>query len=1674
MAATVALPQAFALFEDAGGGTSRALSDHVVQGVNPRGTTINLFDYDNGGTAGNINEGHVFHFASGGQSSYTLPLDSTTVNQWTGNYKYGNLKPAPRFGIVQNQLGADGYPVLSSEIGSASLNYLFNDEDVSGKTSYMGVNGLLQVDEDGYYYYNSQQNFAQFNPDSDSFTLYDTWGVNAVGNSPAGQFFPFDAGSEVFDDQNGNLVQKNGLTSGNGALNHFFGLTMSTRFVQQYGGHVDQDKTKPVTYNFSGDDDVWVYIDGVLVGDLGGIHDQVSLQIDFSTGEVVIYTDGRVGNNQSNNKFDADTAVDGTTLANGQGVQDAITSGKDVYWEKTTLKQLFQNAGVTSADSWTSDTLPDNTYHTLDFFYMERGASDSNMALRYNLVSIPDSGIVKIDQNGQVMAGVDFTLQQADASYNQVSGGMTVTGTTGANGELILTHANAGGADGTPYTLDELGDVSRYWVLTENNTPAGYRGVQPVHLYFAYGQTDTSKGTGPLLVDNQWDTGAYSAAHVTVQADATVHGTTMGENYNLDEGGTLFAVVMKHIDTNGDGTLDSWAPVSGDAFDGWTVHNSDNAQQDIIAAAQENPYIFTPGTNGSYETTIEDLPGDILTYRHMIQEYQGKTYEQAMDEAKYSVAYFYTAGDLSAPAGSDNAVTSDNTAQISSEGGDSSQAFDRIFSVTLNVPNIKNELSLVKTDATTGQPMSGVEFKLYAADDDGEPTGDVISTLTTGEDGTLQVYTDTNQQILAKGTYVLVETAPDGYIDQKTSIPVVVDDSGVYADAGTADDNVTVEDGLGTLVYSMKGFAAGDQIDATLHDVKAQPQKADAYNGASTTWTADGDELHLQYVDDNDSTLNYQGTNGSATTHTANAGWSRLAVQQCMDADHQSQENGLVKQNLGDTDLSALFTSDVTIHVTNKQPEPVELPAASALAVVKNLEGKDLSGTDGDANNFDFTVTAVATEGENQPTAADAAAKLGLADGETTMNFSNDTVSMTDTDDDGIADTATDTMYPLTSGLTFTEADAGKAFTYEVSEVKPDPVPQGYTYDETLSHTVTYAVELSDDGTQVEVTASVDGMRVAQNETPTMTFNNSYHPLASDATGTFSGKKSVTEEHGEFTLAAGQFTFQVTDTQKPNGVAAAPMPTGVDESGQVTNDADGAFSFGNLTFTEPGTYVYAISEVVPTDPNGAVEGITYSSERYTLTFTVEDVNGKLVVTEQTITNAEGKTVNATDLNFTNIYNDGQISYQIAGTKVFDANGFTGEQLDEGEFSFALYEVGTDGSETLVQTVENGAPAGDTAAFQFNELTYTEAGTHTYKVYEIGTDGQPGTGGTDGNDVTYSQEAYTVVVTVDEADGEAGEHGGLKVSAVTTNVAGEQADAISFTNTYEAEPTSATIQGTKSLVNPDGSAHELEGGEFAFALFENGQEIDHTTNAVDGTFAFGAIEYDEVGTHQYTVSEVPGDLGGVTYDQTLYRVTVEVTENADANALQATVMHFDEADPGNPVDAMAFENTYNPAPAVIVLGATKHFEGAQLSDGQFTFQLKAEDGTVVSEAVNDAQGAVKFEPVSFDKPGTYRFTISEVNDHQENVSYDAHEQSVTVEVTDPGTGTLQAQVTEGEQVPTFTNAYERLVPPENPDQGGQDQLVQTGDASIGTVIGLVVLALAAIAGIVLAAIKGRTD
>ena len=940
LAATVLLAAALALVAPAPAAARAATDDNTVAGVSPRGTTINLFDYwltaqdaaDDANPADyknlGINADHVLKFGKGmGQVSATAPLNDTSVNDWT-------MSSQPRTGIVERTLAANDYPTLSSALGGGSLAYLFSPASGEGKAAYANVRGLLQVDDQGYYYYSSQKNFAQFNEATNDFTLYSTWGVKKGGSSPNGQFFPFNTASQVFTQKDGALVQSD-VSSTSPVINHYFGLTMATRFVQQYGGRTapeDVQGSQPVTYNFSGDDDVWIFIDDVLVGDLGGIHNATSIQIDFSTGEVVVYGD-------SNN--------------------DNVFNDGDTPYQQTTLRELFQAAGKANV-TWNGDTFSDSTYHTLNFFYLERGNTDSNMSLRYNLVNIPESGIVKVDQLGSPLAGVEYQLFPADEDY-AVTSDAYYTGTTDANGSLTFTTTEGSGTgDPIPVTLGRLNEISDRWVLRESKAPEGYRSPSEMHLRFQ---------DGALLSTNIWETGAYSQPHVAATATDVVYpyDDLSAPGYSADDG-VMFAVVLQRQD---DGT---WAPVSGDAFSGWTVGESVGADptsvtDSVIAAAQADRYQFLVSSGGAYQVSIENLPGDFSSYEYVLESNGGDP-----ADAKYCIGYYRTSTD------SLDGATPDNTVRLQANAVEGEyEGFDRMFSVTLSIPNIKNGFTVVKTNAQTGEPMEGVEFTLY---EDANANG----TLDDGEKSVFSGFTDTkgalavpgSEGVLNEGRYLLVETVPEGFAGATGPIQVAVDGEGVHVDAGTEKDNVSVEQRIGALVYSMRSFAADDKIDSTLHEVKAQPQVASGYDGDQTAWKdADSPELHFSYRDEGDQqSLTYQPSNGSAASFVAQSGWSRLEVTQCLDPEHESENGTEYKQDLGDQSLNAVFTGNVIVHVEN---EPATTPPAPSPVTVSGISAnKQLTGRDLKTNDFEFLLSRVdGSEASRAWNAADGTVTFG-------------------------------------------------------------------------------------------------------------------------------------------------------------------------------------------------------------------------------------------------------------------------------------------------------------------------------------------------------------------------------------------------------------------------------------------------------------------------------------------------------------------------------------------------------------------------------------------------------------------------------------------------------------------------------------------------------------------------
>lgn len=1015
---TAALPEAYALTEEGealsltlqvgGAETYTALpegeipyKDKIVNGLSPNGTTIDLFDYwitnqtdaDNSNgkdldfISQGINSGHALLFGNG-LDSYNDKKGSAwfgTWNTWTGD-------ASPRTGIVQQELGTDGFPVLnvdtenasqlSNRSGTESLAYLFNMEAHPGKAAYEDVQGLLQVDSNGYYYYDSTKNYAVYYADTNSFTLYQYPGVYAGGQSDNGQFFPFNEANS-----------KNGFMNSNKStdspINHYFGMHMSTRFIQQNNGYVNEDT--PVTYSFSGDDDVWIFIDNKLVADLGGNHNAASVEINFATGVIVINGD-------------------------------------------TQEQKLGQLLG------YSADTLPDDTYHTMDFFYLERGNVDSNMKLQYNLVTIPESDLIKVDQLGNPVPGAEFTLYAA----NDTDRKPIATGTTDSRGEFVFVRRDESGNE-FPITITELYDEYKgnpdadgnHLILKETETPPGYRSMGEIGLYF-YKADDAPDSDVLLLSNSTWDKGAYAMPKVTATTRNSISllksatGDEVEKTIQLVGNGAeknplMFAVVyQKQPDGN------TWLPVSGDPLGGWTVHQ-DNSWESVLAAANQNPYIFQIGSSGAYQVEIDNLPGDIKTYYYICGD------EEA---AKYSIAYYYTAAD------SLDDATKDDTWRIADK--NHTNPLNRAFAMSLYVSNIKNRLLVQKVDEA-GNPIDGATFCLYEKND-----------VTIAPDGTVTVNSDaepydtlvtrkiedilnldgggifpSEREVLELGEYYLVETEPPyGYVANSTPVHIVVDNTGVYAYAGTRDDGITVLRGVGSVMRSMVQFAADDDVNTTLQGIKAvlaNDLQFDTYNvdgsfilDEDSYWQTEKDVLHLQYANENKMLVyglydtSVKGTLDKLTLKTE-TGWSKLLIRQCYN--HKGTEvPDPLKTPLGDADITNLFSGTVTVRVTNVRK------------IVDVTIEKKVTGNLGDhTKKFSFTVTS--TEPMNPP----------RTEGEYILSENNKTATFSLAHGDSVT-----LRVPVGALLTITEVCGD----YE-STIKDTPLPGSYTVTDADVQTIT-------------------------------------------------------------------------------------------------------------------------------------------------------------------------------------------------------------------------------------------------------------------------------------------------------------------------------------------------------------------------------------------------------------------------------------------------------------------------------------------------------------------------------------------------------------------------------------------------------------------------------------------
>ena len=504
-------------------------------------------------------------------------------------------------------------------------------------------------------------------------------------------------------------------------------------------------------------------------------------------------------------------------------------------------------------------------------------------------------------------------------------------------------------------------------------------------------------------------------------------------------------------------------------------------------------------------------------------------------------------------------------------------------------------------------------------------------------------------------------------------------------------------------------------------------------------------------------------------------------------------------------------------------------------------------------------------------------------------------------------------------------------FNYQIKEV--DGKKGGYTYDtKTINATVT-----------VE---DVYGVKMASVKYDNKEFKNTYK--AAETTVQLEGTKVLKNK----VLEAEKYEFEL----KENGALVST----------AKNDAAGKITFPVITYTEAGKHTYTITEKAGTGD----DGVAYDPNAYEVTVDVKDNGeGKLVATVTGLDN----------LTFVNVYTAKPTKASITATKALN-----GSTLKDDQFEFELKE-GT----KVVGTAKNKADGTVT----FEDITYTEAGVHTYTLTEKE--------GTEGG-VTYDKTSHEVKVEVTD-NGQ-----GKLVAAVTGNNP-------TFTNTYKAAETKATITAKKVL---EGKA--LEADKYEFELKEGAKVVGTAKNKADGTVTFD-VEYTKAGEYEYTVTEKAGNEAGVTYDSKSYTVKVKVTDNGQGQ-LEAVV-----TEGNNPT----FTNTYKAAATKATIKAKKVLEGKALEADKYEFELK--EGTkAVGTAKNKADGSIAFD-VEYTKAGEHEYTLTEKAGKEEGITYDSKSYTVKVTVTDKG-GQLEAKVTgDGDNV-IFTNKYNKPDKPatETPD------------------------------------------
>lgn len=753
----------------------------------------------------------------------------------------------------------------------------------------------------------------------------------------------------------------------------------------------------------------------------------------------------------------------------------------------------------------------------------------------------------------------------------------------------------------------------------------------------------------------------------------------------------------------------------------------------------------------------------------------------------------------------------------------------------------------------------------------------------------------------------------------------------------------------------------------------------------------------------------------------------------------------------GDGSLTANVTKKENGRFTNTYRTELNYTAAGGLWLSKYLDGRPM--TEG---QFTFTVTP----------ADDASARaLGLLPGANSFKSP-------------AAAEATVGLIDILAGheVIFTQADAGKTFTYTVAE-KNDGQP-GYTYDDAV-RTVTIAIADDTAGT-LTATTTVSGGPEGTHETvhksgenkvekALVPFHNSYSATTNTPGGTAAQVVATKTLTGR-PMADGEFWFGIAyqgelvayENLKPNIGGHVSFDTLHYDTKMLANLEAAGLAYRT---DKDGKLAWTINYTAYEDLFGLPNGVSATTWSFGFkVIVVDNGDGTLTATVD---------YGGVEPLFENVYGAEAVDAALTGIKKLQAaEGLTPADIT-GKFTFTV-TADESGAPMPERTTATNDAAGNV---DFGKIHFTlEDLNRALGVTDDATDkaeadeadeaeadeaeadeAEAEEADTDANADEPSDEpepaaptaprSHTFTYTVTESGSAPGvtndTNATRKVSYTVSDDGaghlsvkreGDDGAAFTFTNTYSVTPTDSVVTDQVKTVKRL-TGRDLAAGEFTFELLEDGVTVASGTNDANGNVTLSPIRYEAPGTHTYTLREAcPNALGlykGVTYDGTTYTVVTTVSDNGDGTL---TATHKLEGT----TESAGFTNKYHAMPTQVSIGAIKVLEGRELKKDEFSFKLVGED--IESTVTNDADGKINFDKFEYDEPGTHAYTISEVKGDEVGMTYDKSVFTVTVNVVDDGEGNLKANVafTKGDKSVegiVFNNTYKKPeTPVPTPDPG----------------------------------------